>query len=160
MYFEVRILFLAYVCLGLPSSSLRSSGNGRLKYSCLGPTPSPSSSLSPWVVPSCGSASDPADAPFFSSDVLRACFFAPSARRFKPLLLTVNFRVAHLVLLVGAGASGAPTSAVSSPSGSSLGGGILEMEGEDRRAEPDQPSLVARLDCEIRGIYIEALSQS
>lgn len=139
VYFAVRILFLAYSCVGYPSSSFRSSGNGRLKYSCLFWAAWPSSSAWAATVSSCRSVSDPADALFFSCDVRSRPFLATSERRLRPLLLTVNFRVAHLDLFVCVKVSGAPVSTASAPSGLSLDDIIGTREELKLRAGPGHP---------------------
>lgn len=105
MYLAVRILLRVNSCIGAPSSSSSSGGNGKLKYSCRGPCSRSSSSLS--SVSSCWSPSSgfawedcnvsaPPDCLFFS-DATDFLFWRPmSDRRLIPLLLTVILLVAHL----------------------------------------------------------------
>lgn len=108
VYLAVLILLRVNCCAGLPSSSRRFCGKGRLKYSCRGPGPClcSCSSSSSWSEPSswfCGedrSVSEPPERRFFS-DVTDFLFCLPiNDRRFIPLLLTVIFLVAHLDLFV------------------------------------------------------------
>ena len=122
MYLAVRILFRVNCCFGCPSSSWSSRGNGRLKYNCLGPGPSPvpSTALSAFCASSTGcpptgcEMSVPPDVLFFSLAIPLLCFLPINERRFTELLLTVNFRVAHLDLCIEI--SG-PAASAASPSG-------------------------------------------
>lgn len=141
VYLAVRILLRVNSCIGLPSSSSRSGGNGRLKYSCRGPcsrsiSSSSSISLVPWS-PSWGFAwddckvSEPPDCLFFS-EVTDFLLLRPmSDRRLMPLLLTVNLLVAHLerFVLSSLVLSGLLLSLLTVPSAVSLGvrGGIARM---------------------------------
>ena len=141
VYFAVRILFRVYCCIGCPSSSWSSRGNGRPKYSCLGPGPSPvcSTTLSSFCASSAGCPSTvwemsvPPDALFFSFATFLLCFLPINERRFMELLLTVNFRVAHLDLCID---MSGPEPSAASPSGD------IMMVGS--RAVPDHPTMRAR----------------
>lgn len=140
VYLAVRILLRVNSCIGAPSSSSSSGGNGKLKYSCRGPcskSTSSSSSSVPLFSPSSGFACDdckvsvPPDCLFFS-DRTDFLFWRPiSDRRLMPLLLTVNLLVAHLdrfvlsILLL----SGLLLSLLAVPSPVSIGvrGGIARI---------------------------------
>lgn len=154
VYFAVLILLRVKCCMGLPFSSTRSLGRGRLKYSCRGPGPCSCSSCG-----SCSSGcssslarcddcsvSEPPDCLFFS-DVTGFLLFLPMRdRRLRPLLLTVILLVAHLARFVLSilRLSGLLLPLLVAPSPGSLGveGVIVRW----LRARPGQPELFASLE--------------
>lgn len=153
MYLAVLILLRVNCCTGLPSSSTRLCGNGKLKYSCRGPGPCAcSSSSSCWGPPSWFGGEDcivsePPDRRFFS-EVTDFLFCLPTKdSRFILLLLTVIFLVAHLdrfvlsILLL----SGLLLSLLVELSPVSLGVAGVGVIARLVRARPDQPRMLASL---------------
>lgn len=150
VYLAVRILLRVYCCAGLPSSSRNCSGSGRLKYSCRGPVACSSSSSTAsvcWVSLSCCDCNvvEPPDCLFFSLWAKFSVCRLIKESRFMLLLLTVNFRVAHLdrfvlsIFLL----SGLLLPLLIVPSSASDGvcGAIVRQS----RAGPDQAQVLARL---------------
>ncbi len=146
VYLAVRILLRVYVCAGRPFSSLNSLGKGRLKNRVLDPGPWSSLPFA-WLFCSspaslaCCNEVDSAEAPdcLFSVEVVLVCFLPTRERRLRPLLLTVNFRVAHLDLFVALLLW--PPDSFASVLGAIAGA----SEGLRARAEPDQLVSSSRL---------------
>jgi hypothetical protein len=76
----------------------------------------------------------PPDALFFSLAIPLLCFLPINERRFMELLLTVNFRVAHLDLCIDISGPG--------PSAAAPSGDVMMLVGS--RAVPDHPTMRAR----------------
>lgn len=134
VYFAVRILFRGNCCIGCPSSSWSSGGNGRLKKSCLDDELLLCASST--LLPSFGASESavPPDALFFSLAAPLLCF-PSNESRFMELLVTVNLRVAHLDLCTESDA----------PAGSPAPPPNEAMVEEASRARPDHPEMLARM---------------
>lgn len=160
MYLAVRILFLEYVWIGLPSSSFKSAGSGRLKNKVL---LSPSSSDVVVLRASAslfGSSSttvssapwlpldwlDPPDWRLFS---VASFFFILSMMeiRLRPLLLTVSLRVAHLDRVVARSGWSDPSSfaMVRGVSGSAR---LLQLSPPDSFPLPSRYLFLLRCRCD------------
>lgn len=140
--------------MGLPSSSRRFSGKGRLKYSCRGPGPCPcpsssssSSTSSSWPGGEDCNVSEPPERRFFS-DVVDFLFCLPiNDSRFTLLLFSVIFLVAHLDLFVLSILllSGLLLSLLVALSPVPLGVAGVGVIARLLRARPDQPRMLASL---------------